>query len=78
MKRILIIALFLVMAAGSAWAADENGQSLEEPLYLASVMCFLKGEQISNMNKICYYDCVGSLTAMTVKSYQLCPLSINR
>lgn len=76
--RILFIALFLVMAAGSAWAEDENAQTLEEPIYLASVMCFLKGEQISGMNKICYYDCLGSINAINVSSVALCPLSINR
>lgn len=75
--RILFIILFLVAAAGQAWAEDQNGQSLEEPVYLAA-MCFLKGDQVSGLNKICYYDCLGSLNAITIASYQVCPLSINR
>jgi len=42
----------------------------------ASVTCFLKGEQTSGMNKICYYDCLGSAAAITVSSVSLCPLNI--
>ena len=39
--------------------------------------CFKSGEQKSGMNKICYYDCVGGTSAITIKSYELCPLTIN-
>ena len=38
---------------------------------------FLKYERISGMNKICVYDHLGSEVAITIKSYQLCPLTIN-
>ena len=40
--------------------------------------CFYQYEQISGMNKICYYDCLGSAMAITISSVKLCPLSINR
>lgn len=50
--------------------------SKEGQLQLA-VLCFSTGERISGMNKICYYDCLGSAAAITIKSYALCPLSIN-
>ena len=43
-----------------------------------ALLCFLTGEQVSGLNKICFYDCAGSGAAITVKSYQLCPLTINR
>ncbi len=43
-----------------------------------ALYCVLTGEQVSGLNKICFYDCAGSGAAITVKSYQLCPLSINR
>ena len=39
--------------------------------------CFKSGEQTSGMNKICYYDCVEGTKAITIKSYQLCPMTIN-
>ena len=40
--------------------------------------CFHTGERMSGMNKICYYDCVGSEYAITISSTSLCPLTINR
>ena len=44
----------------------------------AATTCFKSGENISGMNKICYYNCLGSTNAINVKSTQLCPLSIKR
>ena len=44
----------------------------------SAVTCFKKGEQISGMNKICYYDCMGSTAAITISSVSLCPLTIER
>lgn len=44
----------------------------------AEVTCFYKSEKISGMNKICYYDCLGSAAAITIKSTQLCPLNIKQ
>lgn len=46
--------------------------------FKVALMCFKSGEQTSGMNKICYYNCAGSEAATTVKSYDLCPLSIDR
>jgi hypothetical protein len=43
-----------------------------------ALVCFHTGDEISGMNKICYYDCGGSRAAITVRSTTLCPLSINR
>jgi hypothetical protein len=37
---------------------------------------FKTGEQSSGMNKICFYDDLGSTVAITIKSTELCPLSI--
>lgn len=36
---------------------------------------FLKGEEVSGMNKICYYDHLGSTAALNVASYQVCPVT---
>lgn len=46
--------------------------------FAAAYACtgFLKGERVSGMNKICYYDHLGSTVALNVKSYELCPLNI--
>jgi hypothetical protein len=43
-----------------------------------TITCFKKGEKVDGQLKICYYDCAGSEAAITVKSHQLCPLSIRR
>lgn len=40
-------------------------------------VAFLKGEQTSGMNKICFYDHLGSRVAINVKSYEQCPITIN-
>jgi len=40
-------------------------------------MAFFKYERISGMNKICFYNHLGSEVAITITSYKLCPLSIN-
>lgn len=43
-----------------------------------AVVCFLKHDYVSGMNKICVYDCLGSDAAITIGAVQLCPLTINR
>ena len=54
--------------------------SLVYPTLVANsaMTCLKSGEQISGMNKICYYNCPTGSAAITIKSYQLCPLSIQR
>ena len=47
-------------------------------LQVASVTCYFKGERSSGMNKICYYDCMGSDAAITISSVALCPLNIRQ
>ena len=42
-----------------------------------STTCFARGERQAGMNKICYYDCLGSARAIT-QSVSLCPLSIQQ
>ena len=44
----------------------------------SAVTCFKTGEQISGMNKICYYNCMGSTAAITISSVALCPLTIEQ
>lgn len=46
--------------------------------YRVAATCFKTGESTSGMNKICYYDCLGSPAAITISSTSLCPLSINQ
>lgn len=55
-----------------------TGLAATKPPKAQAVMCFFEYEQPAGMNKICYYDCLGSTVAITIRSIQLCPLSINR
>jgi hypothetical protein len=43
-----------------------------------AVVCFKTGEQISGINKICYYNCMGSAAAITISVAQICPISIEQ
>jgi hypothetical protein len=45
---------------------------------MATELCFSKGEKTDGTNKICFYSCPSGEAAITVKSYQLCPLQIKR
>ena len=38
--------------------------------------CFLSHSSTSGLYKICVYNCAGGQKAITVKNYQLCPLSL--
>ena len=48
------------------------------PAAQLALVCFGTGEQVSGLNKICFYDCAGSGAAITISSVQLCPLTIQR
>lgn len=56
-------------------ASEEHARGEEIQIALT---CFKSGEETDGLNKICYYNCAGSRAAITVKSYQICPLTINR
>jgi hypothetical protein len=43
-----------------------------------AMVCFYDSETTSGMNKVCYYNCVGSLAAITLGFAEICPMSINR
>lgn len=49
-----------------------------EPGTKLALTCMKSGEMTSGMTKVCYYNCLGSTVAITIKSVQLCPLTINR
>jgi hypothetical protein len=42
-----------------------------------AVMGFLKGERTSGMNKMCFYDVLGSTYTLNVGAAQLCPVTID-
>lgn len=73
-------ALALVCLISVLFAAQESAAKEAKMLRLAS-LCIKSSEEISGMNKICYYNCPiiqGSSAAITIKAYELCPLTIDR
>jgi hypothetical protein len=43
-----------------------------------AMVCFYDSQATSGMNKICYYNCLGSLAAITLGFAEICPMSIDR
>lgn len=62
MKRTLIALLSAACVITSGFAYSCSG--------------YYSHEEVSGMNKICYYNHLGSLAAVTYKSYQVCPYSV--
>lgn len=61
MRKLIIILIIVVFGIiSSAYAATG----------------FLIGQKDSGMYTICYYDCLGDTVAITIKSPELCPLTI--
>ena len=47
-------------------------------LAASAIVCTYTGQKQGGLNKICYYDCAGSAAAITVKSHEVCPVTINQ
>lgn len=50
---------------------------LPDKEYQLALMCTKSSEELSGLNKICFYKCAGSTAAITVGIAQLCPISID-
>lgn len=67
----------ILTASLALFSADDAPMTKIEPEGpQIAATCFKTGERTSGMNKICYYDCLGSTYAITVGAVELCPLSI--
>ena len=42
---------------------------------LAATTGFLIGEKVSGLNRICYYDVLGSTYTLNVPAYEICPVT---
>lgn len=40
--------------------------------------CFLDREEVHGSNRICYYDCLSGEAAVTVRLWEMCPLTVRR
>jgi hypothetical protein len=70
--------IFALTSSSIAAESHPNKAAIQHHSIRLALLCFLKGEQQAGLNKICFYDCAGSGTAITIKSYQLCPINIDR
>jgi hypothetical protein len=76
MKNAIVVSIFAMTLVAPMNEIPTN-KTQHHNIQLA-VMCFKTGEQSAGMNKICYYDCLGSPAAITISAVQLCPLTIQR
>lgn len=72
MEYAIVLAMLTLFGNG-----DDQPMSKKPDIQTAAI-CFKTGERTSGMNKICYYDCLGSTAAITVSAVSLCPLSIDQ
>jgi len=68
----------LLTATALVAALNQSPKPAKPAGIQVAVVCFKSGEQVTGMNKICYYDCMGSPVAITLSSVSLCPLTIDR
>ena len=78
MSARFLTALTICTIAAPAFGQDNTTSSQATKPTRVAVVCFKTGEKVSGMNKICYYDCLGSEAAITIRSVELCPLSIRQ
>ena len=43
-----------------------------------TLTCFRTGEETGGLNKICRYDCVGSIITTNIGSSEICPIQIQK
>lgn len=71
MKTLLAFVAALTLGSSDYSRPVANGQQV-------AMLCLKTGEQISGVNRICFYSCAGSPAAITVSVAQMCPMSINQ
>jgi hypothetical protein len=70
-----LFGMIVLVISESLLSAQERSTPVPQQRY-AAVTCFKTGEKRSGMNKICFYNCLGSEAAITISSVELCPLTI--
>lgn len=69
MRTFATVLAMVVMVCAAPVGADEPDPQ---------IMCFKSGESRDRMYKTCFYRCPGGTVAITVKGYELCPLTVDR
>lgn len=71
MRYVLACALFLGLISIRAVFAEPFTP-------VGAEYCTSNGERVDGLNKICFYKCPSGDAAITIKSYQVCPVSLRR
>lgn len=76
---LVVVVLTGVLAlAATSLRGQESAPAAPAAPPVPAETCFSSSEKIDGLNKICYYDCPSGKAAITIKSVQLCPLTIKR
>lgn len=67
-----------LQGAGAAMNEAQAPAAYTPAISSSGLTCMKSGEAVSGMNKICYYNCLGSAAAITKEAVSLCPLCIQR
>jgi hypothetical protein len=68
--------LFAAAAVTAAFASAANAEPSAVKPFKVALLCIRAGEQDAGLNKICYYDCAGWKTAITISASRICPVHI--
>lgn len=71
--NLVVLAALVGSLQGGDTAAPPTGQG--DTIQTAGI-CFHDTDYQDGMNRICIYDCLSGKVAITIKSIQLCPLTI--
>lgn len=74
--RTSVVFLLLAMAVFAGDGSATTQSAIPHGRVRLAFLCFLKGEQKSGLNKVCFYNCPTGDAAATIKAWELCPLSI--
>jgi hypothetical protein len=74
----LSLALVLILGIDRGRAAPDMAATPLKRLKLAAITCRFLSDRTSGINRICFYDCLGSEAAITIPLTSVCPLSISQ
>ena len=75
-SNIQLCPLSITVSAPGSRSSNSNTYNGQARQSTSGGTAFKKGERDAGLNKICYYDYLGSEYTKTVSSISLCPLSI--
>lgn len=88
----VIVATFATCTSSPAWSitleetvqpssrftVQQHTQSFKPSQdYRTAMLCTSAGEELQGGSKVCYYNCGGQITSITVSVGAMCPLSVS-